>query len=176
MVEEHELRATITDATDERRDARVRHRRRRQYSWIDAPPPTMRPSNRSRVHSRVTKMGHRFDASRDGPGPARLRAPRRDRSPCRSRRHRQQRDHPPSSTTLSRRGPNTRKPPVSTLDRSVENVHHRRHHRPRVLGCQLERSPRPDPKRELAFNDDRVIGSEFRPTAEQGALLCVRIA
>ncbi len=35
---------------------------------------------------------------------------------------------------------------------------------------------RSDPKRELAFNDDRVIGSEFRVTASQGALLCVRIA
>ena len=35
---------------------------------------------------------------------------------------------------------------------------------------------RSDPKRELAFNDDRVIGSEFRVTASQGALLCVRVA
>jgi hypothetical protein len=33
---------------------------------------------------------------------------------------------------------------------------------------------RPDPKRELAFNDPRVIGSEFRVNAAQGALLCVR--
>ena len=56
---------------------------------------------------------HRLCAGGGGPGPARPRAARCDRSPRRIRRHQHQGDHPPGPTRLPPRGLNTSgKPPV----------------------------------------------------------------